>query len=105
MTVNARGTFEFAKAAVPRMREQKYGKIVNITSTTVFKGVTGVMHYTASKGAVIALTRVMARELGADNICVNCIAPGLTPTESVVGNPAHHAGPAARALKREQTPH
>lgn len=108
MAVNARGTFECAKAVAPIMRRQRYGKIINITSTTVFKGVTGVMHYTASKGAVIAMTRVMARELGADNICVNCIAPGLTPTESVLSNPAHAAGlagaPAARAIKREQTP-
>jgi NAD(P)-dependent dehydrogenase (short-subunit alcohol dehydrogenase family) len=66
------------------------------------------MHYTASKGAIIAMTRVMARELGPDNICVNCIAPGLTPTESVMVNPDHHAkvaaAPASRALKRAQTP-
>ena len=75
MAVNARGTFECSKAVVPLMRGRGYGKIVNITSTTVFKGVPGVMHYTASKGAIIAMTRVMARELGADNICVNCIAP------------------------------
>jgi NAD(P)-dependent dehydrogenase (short-subunit alcohol dehydrogenase family) len=108
MTVNARGTFEFSKAVVPTMRKQKYGKIINISSTTFFKGVTGVMHYTASKGAVIAMTRVMARELGPDNICVNCIAPGLTGTESVTANAAHAAGlagaPAQRALKRAQTP-
>ena len=108
LRVNARGAFECAKAVAPLMRRQRYGKIVNITSTTVFKGVPGVMHYTASKGAIIAMTRVMARELGPDNICVNCIAPGLTPTESVMANPAHHAGvaaaPASRALGRAQTP-
>ncbi len=108
MAVNARGAFECTKAVVPAMRRRTYGKIVNITSTTVFKGVPGVMHYTASKGAIIAMTRVMARELGADNICVNCVAPGLTPTESVLANPAHrdkldHA-PASRALRRAQTP-
>jgi NAD(P)-dependent dehydrogenase (short-subunit alcohol dehydrogenase family) len=108
MRVNAGGTFECAKAVVPIMRRQGYGKIVNITSTTAFKGVPGIMHYTASKGAIIAMTRVMARELGPDNICVNCIAPGLTPTESVMANPDHHAkvaaAPASRALKRAQTP-
>lgn len=108
MAVNARGTFECAKAVVPAMRRRRYGKIVNITSTTVFKGVPGVMHYTASKGAIIAMTRVMARELGPDNICVNCIAPGLTPTETVVANPDHRAkleaAPKSRALGRAQTP-
>ena len=73
MTVNARDVrvCQGSRAADARAR---YGKIINITSTTVFKGVTGVMHYRL-EGAIIAMTRVMARELGPDNICVNCIAP------------------------------
>jgi NAD(P)-dependent dehydrogenase (short-subunit alcohol dehydrogenase family) len=66
------------------------------------------MHYNASKGAIIAMTRVMARELGRDNICVNCIAPGLIPTESVVANSVISATRGAvieqRALKREEAP-
>jgi NAD(P)-dependent dehydrogenase (short-subunit alcohol dehydrogenase family) len=108
MAVNARGTFECVKAAVPIFRAQRYGKVVNITSTTAFKGVPGVMQYTASKGAVIAMTRVMARELGPYNVTVNCIAPGLTPTESVRANAAHNEkvddAPKARAIPRPQTP-
>jgi NAD(P)-dependent dehydrogenase (short-subunit alcohol dehydrogenase family) len=108
MTVNARGTFECAKAVAPIMRGQRYGKIINIASGTFFKGDPGIMQYTASKGAIVGMTRVMARELGPDNICVNCISPGLTPTESVLGNPKLMTvlpiAPASRALKREETP-
>lgn len=108
MAVNARGTFECAKAVAPIMRRQRYGKIINIASGTAFKGIPGLMQYTASKGAIIAMTRVMARELGADNICVNCISPGFTPTESVIDNPAYEqnlaAALASRALPRDETP-
>src|SRR5208282_2195966 len=81
MAVNTRGVFECVKAVVPAMRAQQYGKIVNIASGTLFKGSTHLLHYVASKGAVVAMTRVMARELGEDRICVNCIAPGLTMSE------------------------
>jgi NAD(P)-dependent dehydrogenase (short-subunit alcohol dehydrogenase family) len=108
MKINARGSFEFAKAVTPVMRRQKYGKIVNIASGTLFKGSPGMMHYVASKGAVVAMTRVMARELGADNICVNCIAPGLTLSEGVTGSADHFAGvdanAATRCFKRPETP-
>lgn len=83
MAVNTRGSFECARAVVPAMRRQQYGKIVNVASGTLFKGSTGLMHYVASKGAVVAMTRVMARELGADNICVNAIAPGFTESERI----------------------
>jgi len=79
--VNVRGSFECVKAALPIMRRQKYGKIINISSGTVFKGVTHMLHYVATKGAVIAMTRSMANELGKDGIRVNAIAPGLTSTE------------------------
>jgi len=108
MTVNARGTFEFSKAVVPHMRARKYGKIITIASGTPFKGATGMMQYVASKGAVVAMTRVMARELGADNICVNCIAPGLTSSDGVLGNAEHAVGiprtAATRCLQRPETP-
>ena len=79
--VNVRGSFECVKAALPVMRRQKYGKIINVSSGTVFKGVTYMLHYVATKGAVIAMTRSMANELGKDGIRVNAIAPGLTSTE------------------------
>ena len=79
--VNVRGTFECVKAALPVMRRQGYGKIINISSGTVFKGVTYMLHYVATKGAIIAMTRSMANELGKDGIRVNAIAPGLTSTD------------------------
>jgi len=109
MAVNARGVFESVKAAVPQMRRQKYGKIVNIASGTVFKGSPMLLHYVTSKGAVLAMTPAMARELGDDGIRVNCLAPGLIMSESVRAN-ADWVGPvvanniASRALKREAVP-
>jgi NAD(P)-dependent dehydrogenase (short-subunit alcohol dehydrogenase family) len=113
MAVNTRGPFECVKAVVPAMRRQHYGKIVNIASGTVFKGTTHLMHYVASKGAIVAMTRVMARELGSDGICVNCVAPGLTMSENVkqmYGRQSeygqmHGAGTvASRCFKREEVP-
>jgi NAD(P)-dependent dehydrogenase (short-subunit alcohol dehydrogenase family) len=105
MAVNTRGTFECVKAVAPLMREQKYGKIVNIASGTLFKGSTGMLHYVASKGAVVAMTRVLARELGDDNICVNAVAPGFTESE-MAGEHAKASGPtvASRCFKRAETP-
>jgi NAD(P)-dependent dehydrogenase (short-subunit alcohol dehydrogenase family) len=83
LQVNVRGTFECIKAVLPTMRKQKYGKIVNIGSGTFFKGTPGLLHYTSSKGAVVALTRVVAREVGGDGIRVNCLAPGFTLSEGI----------------------
>jgi len=107
MAVNTRGVFECVKAVVPVMRAQKYGKIINIASGTLFKGTPHLLHYVASKGAVVAMTRVMARELGADNILVNCIAPGLTVSPAVrmtYSSAEIEANKATRALKREEEP-
>ena len=108
ITVNTRGPFECCKAVVPIMRKQKYGKIINISSGMVFKGSPNLLHYVASKGAVIAMTRSMARELGVDNIAVNCIAPGFVLTGGTKGlatSPAHMAlAMESRSFKREQTP-
>ena len=109
MAVNVRGTFACCRAAMPAMRSGGYGKIVNIASGTVFKGTPGMLHYVASKGAVVALTRALAREAGADGIRVNCLAPGLTMSEGVRGNPSWAqdivaGNVASRALKREATP-
>lgn len=105
MQVNTRGSFECAKAVVPIMRKQQYGKIINVASGTLFKGSTGLMHYVASKGAVVAMTRVMARELGDFNICVNAIAPGFTESEMAM-DMAKGSAPtvASRCFKRAQTP-
>jgi NAD(P)-dependent dehydrogenase (short-subunit alcohol dehydrogenase family) len=107
MTVNTRGPFECTKAVVPAMRTRGGGKIVNIASSTFFTGQPGFLHYVASKGAVIAMTRVLARELGGDSITVNCIAPGLTMSEGILRTyGTHNTQPviAGRALKRLQQP-
>lgn len=107
MAVNVRGVFECTKAVAPAMRRRKYGKVVNIASGTVFKGSTLLLHYVTSKGAVVAMTRCLARELGDDGIRVNTLAPGLTLSENVRANwsESHiRANVASRALKHEATP-
>ena len=78
MAVNLRGIFLCCKSVVPHMKESRSGKIVNISSGTVFFGSTNLLHYVTSKAGVIGLTRGLARELGEFNINVNAIAPGLT---------------------------
>jgi len=80
MNINALGPFHCIKAVFPYMKD-KGGKIINICSATIFEGVPGLPHYISSKGAVMALTRGMARELGDYNINVNAIAPGFTHSE------------------------
>jgi NAD(P)-dependent dehydrogenase (short-subunit alcohol dehydrogenase family) len=82
MAVNVKGTWLCARACVGPMREAGAGAIVNIASTTAINGSAGFAHYVASKGAVIALTRAMAREVGPLGIRVNVIAPGFTLTDA-----------------------
>lgn len=107
--VNIRGVWQTIKAVTPQMRAQKYGKVITIASSTAFKGTSGFAHYVASKGAVIAMTRALARELGDDNICVNCIAPGLTMSDAMrkaeqSRGPIFEANIATRSFKRAQEP-
>ena len=108
MTVNARGVHQATKAVVPAMLRAGGGKIVNIASGTFYYGPPGLSHYTASKGAVIALTRGYGRELGDKNIQVNAIAPGLTESESIKGHagfdPARVPTVQSRSIKREMLP-
>ena len=107
MSVNVKGAFLCARAVAPIMRAQGYGRIVQIGSATVFKGTPGFLHYVASKGAILAMTRVLAREFGPDGITVNTIAPGFVLSEGVVANAdlvEQLTGPvmASRAIKRGQ---
>jgi 3-oxoacyl-[acyl-carrier protein] reductase len=81
MAVNVRGVWLASKAVVPPMRRQGSGRIINISSGVAFMGRPNYLHYVASKGAVISMTRAMARELGDVGITVNAITPGATYTE------------------------
>ena len=84
MDVNVKGVWLASRAVYPYMKEQGSGKIVNIASGVPFKGIPVYVHYTVSKGAVVALTRTLARGTGKDGICVNAVAPGLTRSESLL---------------------
>jgi NAD(P)-dependent dehydrogenase (short-subunit alcohol dehydrogenase family) len=84
MAVNARGPFLMAKHVLPQMKSQGYGKIINISTGMAMRGVPGMLHYVASKGAVLSITRCLSREVGPFGIRVNTIAPGLTLSETVV---------------------
>jgi len=106
MAVNVKGIWNCARAAAPVMRAQGGGRIVNVASAIAHKGTAGLLHYVTSKGAVIAMTRALARELGPDGIAVNAVAPGLIMSETVLANPditsfQREAVLASRALKRE----
>ena len=108
MAVNLRGLFFCCRAVLPAMRKQQAGKIINIASGTVFAGAPGRIHYVTSKAATIGFTRTLAREVGGDNINVNCLAPGNTlseenPTEQMIKFRESSVG--LRALKRIQMPH
>jgi NAD(P)-dependent dehydrogenase (short-subunit alcohol dehydrogenase family) len=109
MEVNTLGPFVCAKAVVPEMRKNGFGRIVNIASTTPIKGTPNMLHYVASKGAVIAFTRSLARELGKDDITVNAIAPGFTLSDGVLDNDLHSkmgdvVRKTSRSLQRDQVP-
>lgn len=109
MAVNVKGPFLCARAVIPHMRKQNYGRIINISSGTPFKGTPHMLHYVTSKGAILALTRALAREVGESGICVNTLAPGLVLSEGVMHNSELRdklTGPviASRAIKRDQTP-
>jgi 3-oxoacyl-[acyl-carrier protein] reductase len=107
MEVNLKGVFLCCKAAIPVMKQQKSGKIINIASGTFFSGSGDMPHYTTAKGGVVALTRVLARQLGAWGINVNCMTPGSTMSEDNVTAEvlARREGSIdKRAFKRVETP-
>ncbi len=103
MAVNVRGSWLCAKAAFPHLKESHKGKIINISSGQALAGGENYIHYVASKGAIISLTRAMARELGEYGVCVNTIAPGLVVTEGREVDPEHvRRINQQRSLKRTQ---
>jgi 3-oxoacyl-[acyl-carrier protein] reductase len=107
MAVNVKGLWLCAKAVVPAMQQRKQGSIVNISSNMAFNGGQGMMHYVVSKAAVVGFSRVLAREIGGDNIRVNTLAPGSTmseeqPTEDAMKNYERTAS--TRILKRIEQP-
>ncbi len=109
MDVNVLSMFLTCRAVVPHMREQGGGRIVNISSGTPFRGVPFLLHYVTSKGAIVALTRALAKELGGDEVLVNCVAPGFTMSEGVKQNEEvvkalRDVSLASRTLKRDQEP-
>jgi NAD(P)-dependent dehydrogenase (short-subunit alcohol dehydrogenase family) len=109
MDVNVASMFLTCRALVPLMRERGGGKIVNISSGTPFRGVPFLLHYVTSKGAIVAFTRALAKELGRDNVLVNCVAPGFTISTGVQEHPEvidalRDVSVAARTLQRDQVP-
>jgi 3-oxoacyl-[acyl-carrier protein] reductase len=105
--VNLKGVFLCSKAVIPIMKRQQSGKIINIASGTFFSGSGNMPHYTTAKGGVVALTRVMARQLGEWNINVNCMTPGSTMSEDNVTQDVlerRENSVNKRSFKRVETP-
>jgi len=109
MAVNVRGSFLMVKHVVPVMTRRGGGKIINITSGVAYKGLPGMVHYTASKGALTSMTRALSRELGGAGITVNSLAPGAVMSDTIMQNTDHmqryhHNATQQRALKRDMLP-
>jgi NAD(P)-dependent dehydrogenase (short-subunit alcohol dehydrogenase family) len=109
MDVNVASMFLTCRAIVPVMRANGGGKIVNISSGTPFRGVPFLLHYVTSKGAIVAFTRALAKEVGKDNVLVNCVAPGFTMSAGVQSHPEvveklRDVSVSARTIQRDQAP-
>ena len=107
MRVNVRGLWLMVKAMAPLLRKSTLGgRIVNLASDTALWGAPRLLHYVGSKGAVISMTRSLARELGSDNIAVNAIAPGLVLVEATEYVPEERKQTyvTGRAMQRAQHP-
>ncbi|MGI8715978.1 MAG: SDR family NAD(P)-dependent oxidoreductase [Solirubrobacteraceae bacterium] len=107
--VNVLGMYLATRAVTPHMRAAGYGRIINMASGTPFKGVPFLLHYVSSKGAVLAMTKALAKELGGHNILVNTVAPGFTMSDGVLANDIQiqqlqEASVKARVLVRDQYP-
>ena len=109
LDVNVIGQAMATRAVVPAMRRQGGGSVVNFSSGTPFKGVPFLLHYVASKGAVNAMTKALAKELGGEGIRVNAVAPGFTLSDGVLANPhqlekLREISLQARVIQRDQHP-
>jgi NAD(P)-dependent dehydrogenase (short-subunit alcohol dehydrogenase family) len=108
MEVNIIGVWLCCRACVPHMRKGGYGRIVNLASGAPLKGVPLFLHYISSKGAVIAMTRGLAREVGKDGITANALAPGFTLSENVAKQEMHvklgEINRMNRAIPRDEKP-
>ncbi len=102
--VNVRGVWLCCLAVYPYMKEQSYGKIINITSNVVWRGVPNFLHYVSSKSALLGLTRSLAREVGEHNIAVNAVAPEFIPHDPEIARKyPDDMVIASRVFKRRQT--
>jgi NAD(P)-dependent dehydrogenase (short-subunit alcohol dehydrogenase family) len=109
MDVNVASMFLTCRAVVPIMQAQGGGKIVNISSGTPFRGVPFLLHYVTSKGAIVALTRALAKEVGKQGVLVNCVAPGFTMSAGVEEHPEviealQQVSISSRTIQRDQVP-
>lgn len=106
MRINVRGTWLMSRACLASLRASGQGSVINLASDTPMWGAPNLLAYVASKGAIMSMTRSMARELGVDGITVNAVAPGLTLVEATeyVPQERHDLYENQRALKRAQLP-
>jgi NAD(P)-dependent dehydrogenase (short-subunit alcohol dehydrogenase family) len=109
MDVNVASMFLMCRAVVPVMQAAGGGRIVNISSGTPFRGVPFLLHYVTSKGAIVAFTRALAKEVGTSGVLVNCVAPGFTMSAGVEEHPEviaalQQASVSSRTLQRDQVP-
>ena len=104
--VNVKGVWQCSKAVIPYMRNNNGGSIINISSVVAVAGQPGYLHYVATKGAVLAMTKGLAKECGKDLVRVNTIAPGFVITDATKNRPIEWQQTflKARAISREQRP-
>jgi NAD(P)-dependent dehydrogenase (short-subunit alcohol dehydrogenase family) len=106
MAINARGPFLCTRAALPLLKAAPEARVINIGTVMAYRGIPGMLHYIASKSAVIGFTRVLARELAPDGITVNCVSPSMVQTETAERDYGGDEVPviAEQAIQRYQQP-